>query len=94
MDAYDYIFSFDSALSASFWQAIIAFLAARWCWSSSRCSPSPSRRRSCAGWSGGSSASRTRTCVEDPKDKLWWRSPELLGAGAIILLVILNIIFI
>jgi hypothetical protein len=32
--------------------------------------------------------------VEDPKDKLWWRSPELLGAGAIILLVILNIIFI
>ena len=27
MDAYDFIFSFDSPLSASFWQAIIAFLA-------------------------------------------------------------------
>ncbi len=30
----------------------------------------------------------------DPGDKVWWRSPMLLGAGAIVLIVILNIIFI
>ena len=31
---------------------------------------------------------------EDPADKAWYRSPALLGAGALILVVILNIIFI
>ena len=31
---------------------------------------------------------------EDPRDKVWWRSPELLGAGAIALLIVLNISFI
>ena len=31
---------------------------------------------------------------EDPRDKLWWRSPWLLGGVALVLLIILNIIFI
>ena len=31
---------------------------------------------------------------EEPGDKVWWRSPILLGGGAIVLIVILNIIFI
>jgi SSS family solute:Na+ symporter len=30
----------------------------------------------------------------DPRDRLWWRSPWLLGGVAIALLVVLNIIFI
>jgi hypothetical protein len=30
---------------------------------------------------------------EDPRDKLWWRSPALLGGVAIALVVVLNIIF-
>ena len=30
----------------------------------------------------------------DPRDKLWWRSPWLLGGVAIASLVVLNIIFI
>ncbi len=30
----------------------------------------------------------------DPRDKLWWRSPALLGGVAIAILVVLNIIFI
>ena len=29
----------------------------------------------------------------DPRDKLWWRSPKVLGGLAIALVVILNIIF-
>jgi hypothetical protein len=30
----------------------------------------------------------------DPRDKLWWRSPKLLGGVAIALLIVLNILFI
>jgi SSS family solute:Na+ symporter len=30
----------------------------------------------------------------DARDKLWWRSPWLLGGVALVLLVVLNIIFI
>jgi SSS family solute:Na+ symporter len=29
----------------------------------------------------------------DPRDKLWWRSPWLLGGVVIAILVVLNIIF-
>ena len=29
----------------------------------------------------------------DPRDKLWWRSPWLLGGVALGILVVLNIIF-
>ena len=32
--------------------------------------------------------------LEDDRDKVWWRSPILLGAGALILVVVLNIVFI
>ena len=31
---------------------------------------------------------------EDPADRVWYRSPWLLGMGALVLVVILNIIFI
>ncbi len=30
----------------------------------------------------------------DPRDRLWWRSPALLGGVAIAMLVVLNIVFI
>jgi hypothetical protein len=30
----------------------------------------------------------------DPRDRLWWRSPWLLGGVAIAMVVVLNIIFI
>ncbi len=30
---------------------------------------------------------------EDPRDKLWWRSPALLAGVAIAILVVLNIVF-
>jgi SSS family solute:Na+ symporter len=35
-----------------------------------------------------------RTVDEDPRDRLWWRSPVLLGVGVLAITVVLNIIFI
>jgi hypothetical protein len=35
-----------------------------------------------------------RTVDEDPRDRLWWRSPVLLGAVIMVIVVVLNIIFI
>ena len=35
-----------------------------------------------------------RVVNEDDRDKLWWRSPALLGGVAIVILIVLNIIFI
>ena len=42
----------------------------------------------------GLTRSEEREENEDPRDKLWWRSPYLLGGVAIAILVVLNIIFI
>ena len=94
MDAYDFIFSFDSALSASFWQAIIAFLACAVVLVVVSLFTQPKPTEDLRGLVWGLDREPDPDVQEDPKDKLWWRSPELLGAGAIILLVILNIIFI
>ncbi len=94
MDAYDFIFSFDSALSASFWQAIIAFLACAVVLVVVSLFTQPKSTEDLRGLVWGLDREPDPDVQEDPKDKLWWRSPELLGAGAIILLVILNIIFI
>ncbi len=35
-----------------------------------------------------------REANADARDRLWWRSPWLLGGGAIAIVVVLNIIFI
>jgi SSS family solute:Na+ symporter len=35
-----------------------------------------------------------RAVDEDPRDRLWWRSPVLLGAGIMAIVIVLNIIFI
>jgi SSS family solute:Na+ symporter len=94
MDAYDFIFSFDSALSASFWQAIIAFLACAVVLVVVSLFTQPKSTEDLRGLVWGLEREPDPDVHEDPKDKLWWRSPELLGAGAIILLVVLNIIFI
>ena len=52
LNAYHVVFHFGSALSASFWQAIIAFIVGAVVLVWSRCSPSRSPRRSCVDWSG------------------------------------------
>jgi SSS family solute:Na+ symporter len=94
MDAYDYIFNFGSPLSASFWQAIIAFLACAVVLVVVSLFTKPKPDEELRGLVWGLQREPDPDMKEDPRDKLWWRSPALLGAGAIALLVILNIIFI
>jgi SSS family solute:Na+ symporter len=94
LDAYNTIFHFGSPLSASFWQAIIAFLvdAAVLVGVSLVTKPKPTEELRGLVWGINREAEPEEN--EDPRDKLWWRSPELLGGVAIAILVVLNIIFI
>ncbi len=91
--AYHTIFHFGSALSGSFWQAIIAFLvdAAVMVVVSLVTKPKPTEELRGLVW--GLTRDEEAEENADPRDKLWWRSPALLGGVAIGLLVILNIIF-
>ncbi len=87
------MFHFGSELSGSFWQAIIAFLidAVVTVAVSLVTKPKPEEELRGLVWR------LTRTderAEEEPGDKVWWRSPILLASGAIVLIVILNIIFI
>src|ERR1700689_4261278 len=94
LNAYHTIFHFGSALSASFWQAIIAFLvdAAVMILVSLVTKPKPTEELRGLVW--GLTRAEEAEVNEDPRDKLWWRSPALLGGVAIALVVILNIILI
>jgi SSS family solute:Na+ symporter len=91
--AYHTIFHFGSALSGSFWQAIIAFLvdAAVMVVVSLVTKPKPTEELRGLVW--GLTRAEEAEENADPRDKLWWRSPALLGGVAIVLVVILNIIF-
>jgi solute:Na+ symporter, SSS family len=93
LNAYHTIFHFGSALSASFWQAIIAFLvdAAVMILVSLVTKPKPTEELRGLVW--GLTRAEEAEVNEDPRDKLWWRSPALLGGVAIALVVALNIIF-
>jgi SSS family solute:Na+ symporter len=91
--AYHTIFHFGSALSGSFWQAIIAFLvdAAVMVVVSLVTKPKPAEELRGLVW--GLTRAEEAEENADPRDKLWWRSPAVLGGVAIALVVILNIIF-
>ena len=91
--AYHTIFHFGSALSGSFWQAIIAFLvdAVVMVVVSLVTKPKPTEELRGLVW--GLTRAEEAEENADPRDKLWWRSPALLGGIAIVLVVILNIIF-
>ncbi len=93
LNAYHTIFHFGSALSASFWQAIFAFLvdAAVMVVVSLVTRPKPTEELRGLVW--GLTRAEEAEENQDPRDKLWWRSPALLGGIAIVLVVILNIIF-
>ena len=92
--AYKVIFHFGSALSGSFWQAIIAFLVdgAVLILVSLVTQPKPEEELRGLVW--GLTRKDADKEVEDEQDKVWWRSPALLGGVAIAILVVLNIIFI
>jgi solute:Na+ symporter, SSS family len=93
LNAYHTIFHFGSALSASFWQAIIAFLvdAVVMVLVSLVTRPKPTEELRGLVW--GLTRAEEKEANFDERDKLWWRSPALLGGVAIALVVILNIVF-
>jgi solute:Na+ symporter, SSS family len=92
--AYHVIFHFGSALSASFWQAIIAFITGAVVLVLVSLVTKPKPEEDLRGLVWGLTRKEEREANEDPRDKLWWRSPWLLGGVAIAILVVLNIIFI
>jgi SSS family solute:Na+ symporter len=93
LNAYHTIFHFGSALSASFWQAIIAFIADAVVLVGVSLVTKPKPAEELRGLVWGLTRKEEAEVHADPRDKLWWRSPALLGGVAIALVVILNIIF-
>jgi SSS family solute:Na+ symporter len=92
--AYHTIFHFGSALSASFYQAIWAFVAGAVVLVLVSLVTKPKPVEELEGLVWGLTRKEEREVNADPRDRLWWRSPALLGGVAIALVVILNIIFI
>jgi SSS family solute:Na+ symporter len=93
LNAYHTIFHFGSALSASFWQAIIAFIVGGVVLIVVSVFTKPKPAEELRGLVWGLTRTEEPEVNEDPRDKLWWRSPALLGGVAIALVVVLNIIF-
>jgi SSS family solute:Na+ symporter len=94
LNAYHTIFHFGSALSASFWQAIIAFLADAIVLVGVSLVTQPKKTEQLRGLVWGLNRDAEPEENADPRDKLWWRSPKVLGGVAIAVLVVLNILFI
>ncbi len=91
--AYHTIFHFGSALSGSFWQAIIAFIADAVVMVAVSLVTKPKPTEELRGLVWGLTREAEAEEHADPRDKLWWRRPAILGGIAMALVVILNIIF-
>jgi SSS family solute:Na+ symporter len=94
LNAYHIIFHFGSALSASFWQAICAFIAGAVVLFVVSLFTKPKPEEELRGLVWGLTRKEEREVNADTRDQLWWRSPWLLGGVAIAILIVLNIIFI
>ncbi len=94
LNSYHTIFHFGSALSASFWQAIIAFLSCAVVLVVVSLVTRPKPTEELRGLVWGLTRAEEEEENADERDKLWWRSPILLGGVALAILVVLNIIFI
>jgi SSS family solute:Na+ symporter len=91
--AYHLIFHFGTALSASFWQAIIAFIVGGVVLVVVSLVTKPKPTEELRGLVWGLTRDEPEE-DRDPQDRVWWRSPWLLGGVAIGLVTVLNIIFI
>jgi SSS family solute:Na+ symporter len=83
-----------SAQSANFWQAIIAFAADAVVTVAVSLVTKPKPTAELQGLVWGMVNKEERGAEHDPADDAWYRRPALLAAGAIALIVVLNIIFI
>src|SRR5437588_2009873 len=90
LNAYHAVFHFGSALSASFWQAIIAFLVGGLVLVVVSLFTRPKPTEELRGLVWGMQRVEEREVNEDPRDRLWWRSPWLLGGVAIAILIVLT----
>src|SRR5579875_1329077 len=91
--AYKLIFHFGSALSSSFWQAIIAFIVDAVVMVLVSLVTSPKPEEDLRGLVWGRTRKEEPEEEADPRDKLWWRSPWLLGGIGVAFLIVLNILF-
>jgi solute:Na+ symporter, SSS family len=92
--AYHVIFHFGSALSASFWQSIWAFIVGTVVLVLVSLVTKPKPEEELRGLVWGLTRKEEREVNPDPRDRLWWRSPWLLAGVVMACLVALNIIFI
>jgi solute:Na+ symporter, SSS family len=92
--AYHLIFHFGSPLSASFWQSIWAFVVGTVVLVVVSLVTKPKPTEELRGLVWGLTRKEEDEVNPDPRDRLWWRSPWLLGGVAIAMVVVLNIIFI
>jgi SSS family solute:Na+ symporter len=83
-----------SELAASFWGAMIAFAADAVVTVAVSLVTTPKPEEELRGLVWGLTRREEDPVEHDPADDAWYRSPWLLGAGAIVLIVILNIVFI
>jgi SSS family solute:Na+ symporter len=83
-----------SQLAASFWGAMIAFAADAVVTVAVSLVTRPKPEEELRGLVWGLTRKEEDPVEHDPGDDVWYRSPWLLGAGAIVLVVILNIVFI
>jgi len=93
LNAYHTIFHFGSALSASFWQAIIAFLVDVVVLVAVSLVTKRKTDEELQGLVWGSARADEAASEVDERDRLWWRSPALLGGVAILILLVLNFTF-
>jgi SSS family solute:Na+ symporter len=93
LNAYQVIFHFGSPLAASFWQAIIAFLVDGGVLIVVSLLTPPKPEAELRGLVWGLTRQDAEAEHEDPRDRLWWRSPWLLGGVTVAVLIALNIIF-
>ena len=92
--AYHLIFHFGSALSASFWQSIWAFIVGTLVLVLVSLVTKPKPEEELRGLVWGLTRKEEREVDADPRDRLWWRSPVLLGAVVLAIVLVLNILFI
>ncbi|HUA47884.1 MAG TPA: sodium:solute symporter family protein [Solirubrobacteraceae bacterium] len=92
--AYHILFHFGSALSASFWQSIWAFIVGTVVLVAVSLVTKPKPVEELRGLVWGLTRKEEREVNADPRDRLWWRSPWLLGGVVLACCAVLNIIFI
>jgi SSS family solute:Na+ symporter len=92
--AYNIIFHFGSPLSASFWQSIWAFVVGTVVLVGVSLVTKPKPVEELRGLVWGLTRKEERELNADPRDRLWWRSPWLLGGVVLVIVLALNIIFI